>query len=200
MVFISIEGIDGSGKSTIINQISEYFRESGLTTYLTKEPTDNFIGKQIRQCLKQKDQCTPEMHALLFAADRNHHQIELKKAINEYDVVLTDRYIDSSIAYQMAQSIEESWIRAINKNIILPDLVLLLDINPSISLKRRYANTGQEDLEIFEDHEFLRKVRRNFLKLSEKENRYPFAIIDASKSISECMSKITEELDKLINR
>jgi dTMP kinase len=191
--FIVIDGIDGAGTTTHSSLLAGFLEGRGLSTHLTQEPSNSEIGGILRKFLKNKDipACTD---ALLFAADRSLHYFnEIKSKLNEGCIVISDRYIESSIVYQSIQSDEISieWVKEINKFAGEPDITIILDINPKISLSRK----TQEDLEKFEDTTFLDKVRELYLKRAEQKG---YHVINSDDIIEIVQEKIQEiVIDKL---
>ncbi|MHA2060711.1 MAG: dTMP kinase [Candidatus Sifarchaeia archaeon] len=176
---IAIEGIDGSGTSTHSRLLYEFLVEQGFSVILTREPTKGVVGRIIKDALQDKFQIKqPEVFALLFAADRIQHVKEvIEPAIKQGKIIITTRYVESSLAYQSAQGLTREWIKAINKDIVWPDITIILDINPSDAMARL---NKREQLESFENREFLSKVRSNFLERA-KEKEY--TVIDTTQSI-----------------
>jgi dTMP kinase len=176
--FIVLDGIDGSGTTTHSKMLVSFLEMLGLKVHLTQEPSKNEIGLLLRQYLKNKE-IPPSTDALLFAADRDlHYKKEIKPKLDLGFIVVSDRYIESSIIYQSVQSAEISieWIKTINKFAESPDLTIILDIDPKISLARKV----QESLEKFEDTKFLDQVRDLYLNRA-KEEGYP--VIDTNAII-----------------
>ena len=165
--FLVLDGIDGSGTTTHTKMLVSYLEMLGLKVHLTQEPSKNEIGLLVRQFLKNNE-IPPSTDALLFAADRDlHYKKEIKPKLDHGFIVVSDRYIESSIIYQSVQSDEISieWIKQINKFARSPDLTIILDIDPKISLARK----SQEILEKFEDTKFLDKVRTLYLDRAKAE-------------------------------
>ncbi len=165
--FIVIDGIDGCGSSTHCRILGPFLENEGYKVHLTREPSDNEVGQLTREFLKDKS-IPAATDALLFAADRTlHYHNEIKEKLDEGFIVISDRYIESSIVYQSLQSEEISidWIKELNKFVGLPDLTIILDIDPKISLSRKDEN----NLEKFEDTSFLDKVRNLFLARAKQE-------------------------------
>jgi len=165
--FLVLDGIDGSGTTTHSKMLVSYLEMLGLKVYLTQEPSKSEIGLLLRQYLKNKD-IPPSTDALLFAADRDlHYKKEIKPKLDQGFIVVSDRYIESSIIYQSIQSDEITieWVKQINKFAQFPDLTVILDIDPKKSLARK----SQESLEKFEDTKFLDKVRNLYLDRAKDE-------------------------------
>ena len=199
-MFITIEGPEGSGKTTAVNYAVSKLEEMGYQIVRTREPGGTPIAEQIRNVILDKANTSMDKRteALLYAAARRQHLVEkVWPAIKEGKIVVCDRYLDSSLAYQGgARGLGVDNILNINNFATegtFPDLTLLFDIEPEIGLARISANANREvnrlDLEKIEFH---RKVRNTFLELAK---RYPerFVIIDASKSQEE-VAKATLEV------
>ncbi len=191
-MFITLEGPEGSGKTSAIKKVVERLKELGYSIVETREPGGTPIAEQIRNVILDVNNTSldPRAEALLYAASRRQHLVEkVWPAIKEGKIVICDRFIDSSLAYQGgARNLGID--NVININMFAtedtwPDLTLLFDIEPEIGLKRISANANREvnrlDLEKLEFHKM---VRNTFLQLSK---RYPerYVVIDASKSIEE---------------
>ncbi len=170
-VLIALEGIDGCGKSTHAEKLAKWLKEKGEDVLHTKEPSKGPIGVLLRQYLKMD--APPRVDALLFTADRSEHiQNEISPALNEGKIVLCERYIYSTIAYQAAQGLDWDWLVDLNSFAPKPDLTILLDLRPDIAVKRTTTEEKFEELEV------LKKVNKNYKKLAKKNN---FKIVDASK-------------------
>lgn len=167
-----IEGIDGSGKGTQSRLIKDWLEERGHQVLFTQEPTDGEVGRLLRKKLLEGD-LAPETEALLFAADRREHQSEITMALSKGSIVICDRYLPSSLAYQGARGVNLDWIREINRFARIPDRVFLLDLEPEKALER--INNRLRKLDYFEKTEFLKKVRNIYLELDD------MIVVDASK-------------------
>jgi len=162
-VFITFEGIDGSGKSTHIRLLSRELRRRGYEVLRTTEPTNSRIGRLIRESIQDASTRMPlRVEALLFAADRLHHVKSLiEPALREGKIVLSDRYIHSSIAYQGAGGLSQGWIRVINRYAPRADLSIYLDIPPEVAMKRMERRRKS----VFEVLPLQQKIREIYLKL-----------------------------------
>ena len=184
--FIVFEGVDGSGKTTQIEMLRDFFNDKGYKVNLTKEPTEDSIGSLIWEYMKSKDRSlTPETEALLFAADRLEHGKWIKETLEKGEIVISDRYIHSSFAYQGAAGVELDWIRSLNRRAFKPDMVILLDINPDSSLER----VSHRDRTVFEENIYLKTVRELYLRFA---GFGEMIIIDASQDIDEVQREIRE--------
>ena len=160
---------------------------------VTSEPTKGKIGTVIRS----SPELLPETEALLFTADRAEHTAEIKKWLDGNNIVLCDRYYASTVAYQSAKldgrSADRHWLMRMNLNVIIePDVTFLFDIDPEKGLERVESRGSKSK---FERLEYLREVRRNYLKIAKKHN---FVIIDASRSREDVLADVMEHISKLI--
>ena len=203
-MFITLEGPEGSGKTTAVNAAVRELEKLGYSIVRTREPGGTPIAEQIRNVILDKANTAmdPRTEALLYAASRRQHLVEkVWPAVKEGKIVICDRYLDSSLAYQGgARGLGIENILNINMFATegtFPDLTLLFDIDPEVGLARIAANASREvnrlDLEKLDFH---KNVRNTFLDLAK---RYPdrFVIIDASKSQEE-VAKAT--LDVILAR
>jgi dTMP kinase len=189
--FIVLDGIDGSGSSTHSKLLCGFLELFNLKVYLTQEPSNNEIGLILRKFLKNKD-IPPSTDALMFAADRDlHYRTEIKPKLDQGYIVISDRYVESSLIYQSLQSQEISleWVKILNKFAGIPDLTIILDIDPKISLSRK----TQENLEKFEDTTFLDKVRALYLSRAEKNKYFVINTDDIIEIVQGKIQKIVVE-------
>ena len=200
-LFVTFEGGEGSGKSTVLKQVNEILLSEGHSTLLTREPGGTPISEQIRNVILDKANTSmdPRTEALLYAASRRQHLVEkIWPALKEGKIVLCDRFLDSSLAYQGgARGLGMDEILEVNRYATegqFPDITLFFDLDPSIGLQRIAANAGREvnrlDLERMTFHE---KVRASFQKLA---SLYPerYVTIDASQPLE----KVVEDSLKAI--
>ena len=206
-LFITFEGGEGSGKSSVMKLLAERLEKEGYSVVTTREPGGTPIAEEIRNVILDKKNTDMDRltEALLYAASRRQHLVQkVWPALKEGKIVLCDRYLDSSLAYQGgARGIGIDKVLDINMfatDGTFPDITLLFDIKPEIGLARIAANAGREvnrlDLEKMSFHE---EVRKTFLELAE---RYPerYVVIDASKSpeevLQDAMDAILAKLGK----
>ena len=200
--FIAFEGGEGAGKSSQIARLTESLQEAGRRILVTREPGATTLGKQIRTLLLEQDSpIAPRSEALLFAADRAHHVATvIRPALARGDVVITDRYLDSSLAYQGAgRVLAVAEVRLVSEwatEGLLPDLTVLLDVVPELGLGRAAVRTGQNpDRLERETVAFHDRVRAGFLALAEADpGRY--LVLDGSRSIDELARDIAERVLK----
>ncbi len=191
-IFIAVEGIDGSGTTTHTKLLAEWIEQQNIPVLLTHEPSDSEIGKLIRIILRDK-MIPPATDALLFAADRvNHTRKQILPALENGSVVISDRYVESSIAYQSSSGLPMDWVAQINRFAITPDLTILLDLPPTTGLSRKRKQGYREK---FEFVSFLKQVRQIFLNRANEKN---FTVINAETSIREVQSKIRAAVEPLL--
>lgn len=206
-MFITFEGPEGSGKTTISNIIEKRLEDIGYQVVHTREPGGTPIAEQIRNIIldKANTMLDARAEALLYAASRRQHLVEkVWPALKEGKIVICDRYIDSSLAYQGgARNLGVENVLNINMFATegtFPDITLLFDIKPEDGLHRIAANADREvnrlDLEKIEFH---KSVRNTFLELAKQyKNRY--VIIDASKPLDEVVENTWKEILKKLGK
>ncbi len=189
-MLIALEGIDGSGKSTQAKLLARWLRGRGFRVHLTGEPTQGEIGRLLRRVLR-KAELLSRSEALLFAADRSEHVREIQEALASGAVVVTDRYVYSSYAYQHASGIDMRWLRQVNSFAPEADMVLCLDL-PAEEALSRIGVQRRLSGEHYERADFLEKVRRVYLKLAEGSAN--FEVVDAARSIEEVHADIVRRV------
>ena len=191
-MFVTIEGPEGSGKSSVTKEVVKKLEAEGYEVVLTREPGGTPIAEQIRNVILDKGNTLmdPMTEALLYAASRRQHLVEKVWPLSKQGkIVISDRFLDSSLAYQGgARGLGIDKILALNQYATdgyYPELTLLFDLDPRIGLARIAANKNREvnrlDLEKIEFHD---SVRKTFLALAERfKDRY--VVLDASKPFDE---------------
>ena len=189
MMIVSIEGLDGSGKSTIIEKVAEKLMKHNIDVLITSEPTNGPVGKLIKEYLKQQQiERDRNLEALLFAADRLWHwKNVIQPAVISGKIVITDRYLHSSLAYQSTNLIEEKWILEINKYVPDPDISVFIDVPPEICLKR--LKESGRSLSIMENIENLEVVYKRYLDLVK---RGKLRVINGLRKVEEISDEIVE--------
>jgi len=179
-MFIAFEGLDGSGSSTQSRMLADRLEKNGQPALLTKEPTsDSPIGKLIREILQHKWSASPEGLQLLFSADRAEHlKNEIEPALEGGQVVITDRYLFSTLAYG-GMNVDMKWLKELNKHFRLPDMTFLFKLAPEECIKR-IAGRGS-DFELFEKTDKLSMIWENYEKIA--ENSPNIHVIDATRTI-----------------
>ena len=197
--FISFEGIDGSGKSTQIQKLAEFLQARDFDIVITREPGGSKGGEEIRNLLLQGnvDRWSAETEILLFtAARRDHLERIILPALEEGKIVICDRFTDSTRMYQGMRGVNlRNLVDALNEKVIKfdPDLTIVIDINPEISLKRAKSRKIVE--ERFEDFgvDLQMKMRKGFLELA-KEFGNRIEVVNGQQSID----KLAQEICSLV--
>jgi dTMP kinase len=205
-MFISLEGIEGCGKTTQLESLGNFIEEQGRSYVVTREPGGTAIGEKIRSILLDpaSKELVPAAELLLYMADRAQHIDSLiKPRLAEGKIVLCDRYFDATVVYQgFARGLDTGFIRDLHRIILKdlkPDITLLLDLPPRIGLARAWQelDSGQRsDAESrFEEEaiSFHEKVRAGYLELARMEPGR-FKVIDASRPIDEVQAEIRQVL------
>lgn len=191
-IFVTFEGGEGSGKSTVLKKVDALLREEGYQTIVSREPGGTPISEEIRNVIldRKNTNMDPRTEALLYAASRRQHLVEkIWPALKEGKIVLCDRFLDSSLAYQGgARGLGIDEILKVNEYATegtMPDLTILFDIEPKKGLERIAANQGREvnrlDLEKMSFHEGVRATFQSLAK------RFPdrYVVIDASQDLDD---------------
>lgn len=205
-MFIVLEGIDGSGKSTQLEKIKEYISKEfpDRKVIYTREPGgfDNPVGEQIREVVlnNEMDDYT---RALLYAASRYEHQLKIKKWLDEDYIVICDRYIYSSMAYQAKDTLSIEEIMQINRydDIIKPDYILFCRISMDTYIERKEGRKVVRKLDAIErksDNFFLKAISNYTEALNKEWSR--IVDIDANKNIEEVTSETLKIIDQLLRR
>ena len=194
-LFICIEGLDGSGKTTHAHRIVRNLQKKGFDAIYTTEPSRGELGKFIRSSVLQGKKRVPRVvEALLFAVDRVEHLEKMvKPALEEGKIVISDRCVYSSLAYQGAAELDLEWIEEINRMALPPDLAVYIDVPPEVVVKRiRRKKSVMERLET------QRKVREVYMKYVKNGKLVP---VDGDKRKGEVAQNILMLiLDFLQNR
>lgn len=201
-MFITFEGGEGSGKTSVIKAISKILTEKNIPHITTREPGGSVIGEQIREILLDRDntKISSETEALLFAAARVQHLVEVVlPALKENKVVLCDRYIDSSLAYQgHARGLGMDDVLKINHFAAkhLPNYTIYIDVDPNIGLERVDSRGVKNRLDL-EELAFHKKVREGYLKLA-KTYKDRFIIIDGNCNLQTLIDRTVEEIKAVL--
>ncbi len=202
-LFITFEGGDGSGKSTQAALLVDWLQKQGRTVVTTREPGGTPLGEELREIvLHSRGHIAPRSEALIYAADRAHHvATKVRPAIERGDVVVQDRYLDSSVAYQgAARGLGAEDIRRISLwavDGLLPDLTVLLDLDEEVGRGRLdLARTRYDRLEA-EEREFHATVRAAYLELAAHEPER-FLVVDAAGEVDSIAADIRTRVSALL--
>lgn len=188
--FICIEGVDGSGKTTQAKMLVRNLRGKDYDAVYTTEPSTGKIGALIRGfVLSRKNRVPIALEALLFAADRvDHVQTEVEPLLKQGKIVVCDRYLFSSLAYQGAAGLDLLWMDCINKFALKPDLTLFLDVSPDVAISRLKRKKS-----VMETLQNLAKVREIYLDLAQQQR---MVSLDGNKTVNEIAEDILKTVLK----
>ncbi|MBV6453423.1 MAG: Thymidylate kinase [Bacteroidia bacterium] len=200
-LFIALEGIDGSGKSTQARLLNKNLSERGFKTYLTNEPTDHRVGKLIRSIFSHETEANQHTIAALFVADRLQHILDdkngLLQKLKEGYSVICDRYYFSSYAYHSV-FVDMDWVIQINKicaELIKPDITIFIDADPEICMQR--LKDKRHSLEMYETLDNLKKVRENYFKAFDKlKSSEQIVIVNGNNT----EGQIAVEIEEIVRR
>lgn len=202
-LFITFEGGDGSGKTTQINLLASWLESEGHTVVITREPGGTDLGSELRNIILHREGfIAPRAEALLYAADRSHHIHTLvRPALKRGEIVVQDRYLDSSVAYQGAgRVLNPTEVRDISlwaTENLMPDLTVVLDVPASVAKERQAAGERQYDRLEAEAEDFHTRVRESYLALAAEEPER-FLVIDGESSIEEIHEAIVAKVSDLL--
>ena len=202
-LFISFEGGDGVGKTTQIRILADLLTAADVDHILTREPGGTELGVEIRRLLLHGGHVAPRAEALLYAADRAHHiATRVRPALERGAVVLADRYLDSSVAYQgAARSLGPQEVRDLSlwaTEGLLPDLTVLLDGDPDLA-ERRTTGRGAKDRLEQEGDAFRVVLREQFLALAQSEPER-FVVVDADRPVDQVADDVIEAVVAAVRR
>ena len=200
--FITLEGIEGSGKTSSLKGITDLLDKKNISYIVTREPGGSSIGKELRAILLDPDtEISPEVELMLMLSDRKDHVEKIiLPNLEKGNWVVSDRFMDSSIAYQGGgRQLDKKLIISLTDylNLPQPDLTLLFDLPVEISLSRVKAR-GELDRFEKEELEFHKRIRNTYLELA-KNNSNRIKIIDSSKKIESMLNNVKKAIEKLFN-
>lgn len=176
MPFVTFEGVEGCGKTTLLPRIAERLRAAGLSVLETREPGGTGIGRKIREILMDVENVhlDPVAEWLLYEADRRQHVVEtIRPALARGEFVLCDRYSDSTEAYQQAgRGVDAAEVRLVDaraRDGLLPDLTLVFDLDPAVGLQRARRRDGRDGRFEAAEAAFHDRVRRAYLEIARRE-------------------------------
>lgn len=202
-LFLTLEGGDGSGKSTQMGALTEWLEQQGRTVVQSREPGGTDLGLELREIvLHRRGFIAPRAEALLYAADRAHHiATVVRPALERGDVVIQDRYLDSSVAYQGAgRVLEAREVRDLSvwaTEGLLPDLTVLLDLDPAVGRERLTESRTRYDRLEAEEADFHERVRAAYLALAEAEPER-FLVLNATRPVEELQQSIRDRVSHLL--
>lgn len=202
--FITFEGPEGSGKTSVITGVKKYLEDAGHGLVTTREPGGIKIAEEIRDIILSKENTEMDAHAeaLLFAASRSQHFSEkIIPALKENKIILCDRFIDSSLAYQgHARGLGIDEVYEINKFAIgnkMPDLTIFIDVPPSVGLARVFSNSRKVDRLDLESLAFHEKVYEGYMIIAKKYNNR-IVIIDGTQKVEAVIQDAINVIEKIL--
>lgn len=200
--FITLEGIEGSGKTSSLKSITDLLDKKNISYVVTREPGGSSIGKELRAILLDPEtEISPEVELMLMLSDRKDHVEKIiLPNLEKGNWVVSDRFMDSSIAYQGGgRQLGKKLIISLSEylNLPQPDLTLLFDLPVETSLSRVKAR-GELDRFEKEELEFHKRIRNTYLDLA-KNNRNRIKIIDSSEKIESMLNNVKQAIEKLFN-
>jgi len=193
--FVSFEGIDGSGKSTVSKLVEQKLKDKGFDVVLTAEPTESVVGRFVQQCIRQN--ADPSVTSFAFIADRMQHCKKISEWLEQGKIVLCDRFSESTYAYQAVQLQDVvrdpvEWLKRIGEGrVLIPQRTFLFDVSSKEAMSRICS---REELVPFEKVEFLKEVRQKYLQICKGPR---FLVLDSTESVeslvNRCCSDILEE-------
>ncbi len=202
-LFITFEGGDGSGKTTQLALLVSWLESLGRTVVTTREPGGTDLGEELREIvLHRRGHITPKTEALIYAADRAHHvATTVRPALHRGDIVVQDRYLDSSVAYQgVGRNLGAVEVRDISlwaTDGLLPDLTVLLDLDEAVGRGRLDASRTRYDRLESEEREFHARVREAYRELAAADP-HRFLTLDATESVEAISEAIRSRVFSLM--
>ncbi|MGA7179179.1 MAG: dTMP kinase [Thiobacillaceae bacterium] len=198
--FISLEGVDGAGKSTHLDFLAQVLRDKNRRVVLTREPGGTELGERLRELLLHRGTMLPDTEALLmFAARKEHVEQVIKPALERGDWVISDRFTDASYAYQCGgRGIAESRLQQLENWVLhgfKPDLTLIFDVSPDIAAQRRNQAREADRFEL-EAHDFFGRVRDTYLTRAYHEPAR-IRVINADQAIADIQHELATILEAL---
>lgn len=199
---IVLEGLDGAGTTTQARLVVEALRQKGRSVHLTREPSDGPVGQLVREMLVGKHGIDGQplsqiTFSLLFAADRiDHLQREVEPALARGEVVVSDRWYHSSLAYQ-GTGAERAWIQVLNQRARRPDLTILLRVDPETAARRRVAAGRAQEL--FEDLAMQQRVAAGYDQVfAALRDREPVAVVDGEREVTRVFTDLMQLIESML--
>jgi dTMP kinase len=192
-LFATLEGIDGSGKSTVAGKVVESLASAGIPVVATTEPTRTWRGDAVKWAIEAD--VDPVTESFLFLADREAHSLQIRRWLADGKLVLSDRYADSTYAYQGARLAATRpdairWLRELSAPyVVTPDVTFLLAVPPEVALGRI---AGRGKTVRFEEVAFLRTVDANYRAMAAEEKR--FVVLDGTRGVGEIVGELGTDL------
>ena len=203
-LFVTFEGGDASGKTTQIGLLADWLKAQGRTVLVTREPGGSDLGNELRDIvLHRRGFIAPRAEALIYAADRAHHIHEVvRPALKRGEVVLQDRYFDSSVAYQGAgRVLDPAEVKDVSlwaTEGLMPDVTVLLDVPADVGLKRQASEERAYDRLEAEALDFHERVRESYLAIA-KEEPQRVAVIDGTAGVDDVHHAVVQKVSQALD-
>ncbi|MDD5750298.1 MAG: dTMP kinase [Candidatus Pacebacteria bacterium] len=195
--FIVFDALDGSGQSTQIELLGGFLREKGYDVLITKEPTkESPAGQRIRRVLRKQEKASPTELQKLFVEDRKWHleQVILPHLEKDKSIVISDRYFLSTLCFGAADGLDETWLWELNKDFLVPDFIIFLDVSPEVCLARIEKRGDGRDL--FEVREKLESAYGHYIRILDKfKKTTDVLIVDGEKPVENVFQDIKNKLN-----
>jgi dTMP kinase len=202
-MLVTFEGIEGSGKTTQVELLCKYLQEKGCQVVRTREPGGTALGEALRRVLLQKDlNVLPLSELLIFMAVRSQHMEEvIMPALSRGAVVICDRFVDATYAYQgYGRGVDLGIIATLNRLVtkgVTPNLTILLDCDVNVGLRRKLLNGDQSDRFEQEDAAFHERIKQGYLRLAEEDEKR-FFVVNGKRDIGVTHMAIKERVERLL--
>jgi len=203
-LFVTFEGGDASGKTTQIELLASWLKDQGRVVVVTREPGGSDLGNELREIvLHRRGFIAPRAEALIYAADRAHHIHEVvRPALERGEVVLQDRYLDSSVAYQGAgRVLDPQEVKGVSlwaTEGLMPDVTILLDVPAGVGMERQAQQERQYDRLEAEALDFHERVRESFLAIAAEQPERE-TVIDGTRSIGDIHAVVTQRVSAALH-
>lgn len=190
--FVTFEGIDGSGKSTVSKRVEEKLVDKGFDVVLTAEPTDSTVGRFVQQCIREN--ADPSVTSFAFIADRIQHCKKISQWLEQGKIVLCDRFSESTYAYQAVQLkdvVDDPilWLKDIDQGkVLIPQRTFLFDVSSQEAMSRICS---REELVPFEKVDFLKEVRKKYLEICRGPR---FLVLDSTDSVDSLVERCCKDI------
>lgn len=195
-LFIALEGLDGSGNSTQVSRIAEKLKKRGLKVHTTKEPTSGPIGATIKLVLENRLKADFQTLQMMFTVDREDHlggERGIIKRLEKGQVVISDRYLASTLAFGFASGLDFDWLSALQSKFILPDITYFLEVDPAVCMERvRKRDAG---FDLFEKKDQLEKTKEGYMRAKKMLGR-KMRIVNGERKIKSIEQEILESIEK----
>lgn len=200
--FIVIEGVDGSGKGTVLKSLSQYLYDCDKHNhlFLTREPYITQYATEVRRLLKEisNPRDHAEQFAELFVKDRRAHTTIIEYLLNEGIQVISDRYKHSTLVFQQTQGLSLEYLIGLHDGLIVPDITIILDVPAEVAMDRISLDKIRSHKEVFEKIEFLKLLRENYLVLPSQLPNEHIVVINGNQNPEQVMKEVIAEVKKIV--